>query len=150
MAEKDYVDMTGFKSPATSPAGLENLVGGAQDMKDFSSMDLSKYMQNPFGELGLVEGMDLTSKDYGIDLNMPDWGMKGLGGTALGAGQLGLGVMGYLEDKKTAKLQRELMGQQVASNATTAQNRALDRASLKQAFAPNQATAANPYTSTGL
>ena len=45
-----------------------------------------------------------------------DWGMKGMGGTMLGVGQLGLGLMSYLDGKKTQKKQRALMDQQLASN----------------------------------
>jgi hypothetical protein len=73
------------------------------------------------------------------------FGFEGLGDfmgsdafkNGLGAVNLGVGVMGYLDDRETAKMNRELMGQQIANNATTAQNRALDRASLKMAFNPN-------------
>lgn len=35
---------------------------------------------------------------------------------AMGVGQLGLGVLSYLDQKKTAGKQRELMGQQIAQN----------------------------------
>ena len=45
-----------------------------------------------------------------------DWGMTGMSGVALGAGQLGLGVMSYLENSKTADKQRALMDQQIANN----------------------------------
>jgi len=51
-----------------------------------------------------------------------NWGKDGLGGTLLGAGQLGLGVASYFEGKKTAKLQRENLKGQIAYNAD-----ALDR-----------------------
>lgn len=51
-----------------------------------------------------------------VDTAMTDWGMKGLGGTAIGAGQLGLGVLGYFDQAKTSKKQRELLGQQIESN----------------------------------
>ena len=52
-----------------------------------------------------------------VDTNKPtDWGMTGMGGVALGAGQLGLGVMSYLENSKTADKQRALMDQQISNN----------------------------------
>ena len=44
-----------------------------------------------------------------------------------GAGQLGLGVMGYLDNKKTASKQRALLGQQIESNRY-----ALDTAKQRQ------------------
>jgi len=45
-------------------------------------------------------------------------GLSGLDATkaGLGIGQLGLGIAGYIDNKKTAGKQRELMGQQIASN----------------------------------
>ena len=45
-----------------------------------------------------------------------DWGMTGMSGVALGAGELGLGVMSYLENSKTADKQRALMDQQISNN----------------------------------
>ena len=45
-----------------------------------------------------------------------DWGMKGMGGTMLGVGQLALGALSYFDQKKTQKKQRALMDQQIASN----------------------------------
>ena len=51
------------------------------------------------------------------DANEPtDWGMTGVGGVALGVGQLGLGAMSYLENSKTADTQRDLMDQQISNN----------------------------------
>jgi len=46
----------------------------------------------------------------------PGWGMQGYGGLALGAGQLGLGVLSYLDNEKTAKKNRALVDQQIATN----------------------------------
>jgi len=46
----------------------------------------------------------------------PGWGMEGYGGLALGAGQLGLGVLSYLDNEKTAKKNRALVDQQIAAN----------------------------------
>ena len=56
-----------------------------------------------------------------------NWGMNGYGGVALGAGQLGLGVLSYLENSKTADKQRDLMSQQIANNRF-----ALDTAKSRQ------------------
>ena len=39
-----------------------------------------------------------------------------LGKLGLGGAQLGLGLASYLDNKKTAKKQRELLGQQIESN----------------------------------
>ena len=85
---------------------------------------------------------NMTSKDFayteklyddrgigGPGETSTDWGMKGLGGTLLGAGQLGLGVMSYLDQSKTADKQRALMDQQMVQNKyvlDTAKGRASD------------------------
>lgn len=70
-----------------------------------------------------------------------DWGsMKGAGGVALGAANFGLGLAGFLDQKKTAKLQRGLMQQQLASNEETMANKREDRAHLKNVFGGGTAT----------
>ncbi len=88
--------------------------GTAMQTGDLSNnAEFQTWMRdNPDGltELGDVA----TAKDLG---KKTDWGMNGVGGTALGAGQLGLGVMSYLENKKTAGKQRQLMDQQISNNA---------------------------------
>ena len=62
-------------------------------------------------------GDETAFKLQNAQANKPtDWGMDGYGGVALGAGQLGLGVMSYLENSKTADKQRELMDQQISNN----------------------------------
>jgi hypothetical protein len=58
-----------------------------------------------------------TDTPKGLDNR--SWGEMGFmdqSKVGLGVGQLGLGVMGYMDQKKTAKKQRELMGQQLESN----------------------------------
>jgi hypothetical protein len=72
-----------------------------------------------------------TNIDTSKFLNKPaglDWSLDGLGGSLLGAGQLGLGVMSYLENKKTASKQRKLMEQQYNINAVHEANLEADRA----------------------
>lgn len=53
----------------------------------------------------------------GNPIDAGKWGMSGLGGTLLGAGQLGVGLLSYFDQRKTAKKQRSLMDQQIANNA---------------------------------
>lgn len=45
-----------------------------------------------------------------------DLGFMGKAKVGIGAAQLGLGVAGYLDNRKTAKLQRENLGVQIESN----------------------------------
>ena len=63
-----------------------------------------------------------------------DWGMDGMGGVALGAGKLGLGLLGYLDNKKTAKLQRNLLQQQYDTNASELAHSQLARAAAEGGF----------------
>lgn len=52
-----------------------------------------------------------------MGMNPEQWGSAlKMGYVGLGAGQLGLGLAGYFENKKTADKQRELLGQQIESN----------------------------------
>ena len=59
-----------------------------------------------------------NAKLYGGQEPGTDWGMNGMGGVALGAGQIGLGLLGYLDNKKTSGLQRNLLQQQYDTNAS--------------------------------
>ena len=54
--------------------------------------------------------------------------------TGLGLGQLGLGVVSYLDNRKTAKKNRELMNQQIASNRAEMANTAAFRQGLAKQF----------------
>jgi hypothetical protein len=58
------------------------------------------------------EGFNIPGGDKGIGF----LGEGGYGQLALGAGQLGLGVLNYLDNEKTAKKNRELVDQQIATN----------------------------------
>ena len=59
---------------------------------------------------------------------------KDMIGAGLGIGQLGLGIAGYLDNKKTAKLQRQNLGTQIASNKDLLTNRKARRADIGSAF----------------
>lgn len=66
----------------------------------------------------------------------PETGMTGMeqGQLALGAGQLGLGIAGYLDNRKTAKKNRELLDQQIASNRDLLQTRKARAGDISAAF----------------
>lgn len=69
-------------------------------------------------------GEDLTRKDYlterrGDAMGQTDW--AGYGQALMGVGQLGLGVASYMDNAKTANLQRKLLGQQYDNNAAEIQ-----------------------------
>ena len=92
-----------------------SLIGGV-----YTGDDGKLYNKELFGDT-LASNQDVAnynkSKTGTTDWGSADsWGMKGLGGTALGLGNLGLGVMSYLDNKKTAEAQRGLMAQQALQN----------------------------------
>lgn len=59
-----------------------------------------------------------------------DWGTAGSLG--LGAGQLGLGLASYFDTAKTAKIQRNLLNQQYASNAEAIADRQANKEALSK------------------
>jgi len=79
---------------------------------------------------GPGEGFTLAK----ADTEGTDWGMEGYGGLALGAGNLGLGIASYLDNKKTADIQRNLLNQKYASNAESLADRRVSKAHLNKAF----------------
>lgn len=78
-----------------------------------------KLMQNDAEFEGMKElpgSTTDTSKDL-MGMNPDQWSSAlKMGQIGIGAGQLGLGLAGYFENKKTADKQRELLGQQIESN----------------------------------
>lgn len=95
-------------------ATLEELLAGVNG----SSNDA--FIQNNAIDLNRFN-TDSTSLDLGgLGTESGSWmdslgGFDGLKGM-MGIGQLGLGFLGYLDNKKTAKLQRNLLGQQIDTN----------------------------------
>ena len=57
---------------------------------------------------------------------------QGMIGAGLGIGQLGLGVMSYLDNQKTADAQRKLLGQQYANNAEEMRHTKASRTAMSQ------------------
>ena len=57
---------------------------------------------------------------------------QGMIGGALGAGQLGLGVMSYLDNQKTADAQRKLLGQQYDNNTEEMRHTKAARTAMSQ------------------
>jgi len=110
--------------------------------------DVIKALSDP-GYTGTlsIAGKDINSmtadqinssyKNYiGNTGNKLDWSMKGMGGTLLSAGQLGLGLLGYLDQRKTASKQRALMDQQLAANSYNMAKTKRDNEHMRQIFNP--------------
>lgn len=101
----------------TDPDGVtrkESYIG------DNPKADLNDFVSANDFDGAYDSGYTGTKADFAklqaADAKGTGWGMEGYGGVALGAGQLGLGVMSYLENQKTAGKQRELLDQQIAQN----------------------------------
>lgn len=74
--------------------------------------------------------LNWVPEDSGDDF----WSMKGGGGLALGGLQTGISLLGTLDAMKTAKLQRNLLGQQYDTNAEKMANWRSNTANVKSAF----------------
>ena len=94
----------------------EVYAGYSSDEKDAL---LGAYNQN-------TEQLGSTGTDF--------WTMKGGGGLALGGIQTGIGLLGTLDAMKTAKLQRNLLGQQYDTNAEKMASWRSNTANVKNAF----------------
>ena len=89
---------------------------------------------NPKNKMDMTTWDGITSSDKGAT-GGTDW--SGLAGIGLAGGQIGLGVMSYLDQKKTNNLNRKLLDQQYANNATTIANKAADRTYAQNLFGTN-------------
>ena len=78
----------------------------------------------PAVETGFLDKLGVGDWDY------KDWGTAG--NLGLGAGQLGLGLASYFDTAKTAKIQRNLLNQQYASNAEAIADRRANKEALSK------------------
>ena len=92
-------------------------------------------LQNPGANIHV--GDVSTGPDEKLDTSV-DWGMKGYGGVALGAGQLGLGVLSYMDQSKTADKNRQIMDQQIANNEFALSSARDYKAALAKHFGSNK------------
>jgi hypothetical protein len=98
------------------------------------------------GDIGNVTATGVATPPAGLNQQYLDFqntaldqqnswtSMQGKGGLALGVANTGLGLMNFLNSKKTAGIQRDLMKQQLASNAETMAQKRADRANINAAF----------------
>ena len=94
----------------------------------------ANLMKDPDGGTGFWDGI----KGFNYGGTKGSTGLGGAIGAGLGIGQLGLGVMQYLDAEKTNKLNRELMNQQIVSNKDTYENRLARRAQIQKDWGPQQ------------
>jgi hypothetical protein len=113
---------------------IKNMSIGA-DGKIYDS-GITEQTNQVLAEKGFQAGPTQQNADL---LNGKDnsWGYKEwgtAGNLGLGLGQLGLGVMSYLENQKTANAQRELLTQQYNNNTELMADRKAKNAAINSAF----------------
>lgn len=99
------------------------------DLNALSGQNLDSTIAG-FNAGGVTGATNSMSPEYAKYLeNQSTQGMIGAG---LGIGQLGLGVMSYLDNQKTADAQRKLLGQQYANNAEEMRHTKASRTAMSQ------------------
>mgnify|MGYP000444509649 CR=1 FL=1 len=129
-------------SVAVEPVGLAQTVGYNGNVYGMDPESI-KLMQNDAeaeGMKGLPDSTTDTSKDL-LGMNPDQWGsaMK-MGQIGIGAGQLGLGLASYFQNKGLADKQKELLGQQIESNRSEIDARKNYRSALEGFGSQSQPT----------
>ena len=127
---KDY----SIPSSAVSTGSIGNLYSGLVEgkQKTLGQEDIARF------DPGSVTSAQVDGQLYnsgtgtgGVgDWDYKDWGTAG--NLGLGAGQLGLGLASYFDTAKTAKVQRNLLNQQYASNAEAIADRRANKEALSK------------------
>ncbi len=133
---------SGQASALTDPAQL-NMLSNSDFTAGLASqgIDINSLTSNQLGDLykgfKINPAVSTNKINPAVSTNKLDWGMNGLGGTLLGAGQLGLGLMSYLDQSKTASKQRAIMDQQIASNKYNMAKTKADNQHIQDVFNPS-------------
>lgn len=128
--------------PGTNISSAYNFYNpdGTIDMNKFNTWGSNPANASAAANLG-SKGLSFDSAGIGTmtpkDNSSINFGMDGWGGFGLGAGQLGLGLMSYLDNKKTASAQRNLMNQQAKQNDYNYNKTIADNKHINQIFNPN-------------
>lgn len=116
MPKSKDINMNGLQNFLQSPG--TDASSYASSYGNFGSpADTLKYLQ----DAGYTEEAANFAKANNLETSTSVGGIGGLSGAdtlqaGLGIGQLGLGIAGFLDNKKTAEKQRQVMDQQIASN----------------------------------
>ena len=122
---------TGLDPSKFGQSYLDNMSVGS-DGKLYNS-GITEQTNKAIAESNVMAGStqqnaDLLNKD--TEWGVKEWGTAGSLG--LGAGQLGLGLASYFENKKTADAQRKLLGQQYDSNKEFIADRRANKEALSK------------------
>lgn len=89
-----------------------------------------------FNESGQQIAQPTTNDSTIFGLDNKQWNSIGqMGNVGLAAGQLGLGILSYFDNKKTAEKQRKLLDQQYANNKDLINARVAKRDNIRRMFA---------------
>lgn len=131
-------NMLGFTDFLASNDITKNMYDSGFSNQERAGMLTSYKNLQDTNQLGITIG---AGQEYLRNPNIPDGGFnftdflgsKGFE-NGLGAANLGMGILGYLDDKKTAKAQRNLMGQQARANDWAYNKQVANSAALGKAF----------------
>ncbi len=129
-------------SVAVEPVAPAQTVGynGNTYGMDPESMKLMQVDAEFEGMKGLPDSTTDTSKDL-LGMNPDQWGSAlKMGQIGIGAGQLGLGLASYFQNKGLADKQKEVLGQQIESNRAEIDARKNYRSALEGFGSQSQPT----------
>lgn len=116
--------------------------GTSTDPMDFQAGSIDKAIwadEKGINELGM--GTDKTKDSMLLGMNPDQWGSAlKMGQIGIGAGQLGLGLASYFQNKGLADKQKELLGQQIESNRSEIDARKNYRSALEGFGSQSQPT----------
>lgn len=131
MAGTDLLKNLGFSGQEAAFSGEKPLWDDLPEATRLKMADAGMTPDSYFmaDQASLSPFMEGTSTGGFGDLGIMDQAKVGLG-----VGQLGLGIAGYLDNKKTADLQRENLGTQIASNKDLLATRKKRATDISSAF----------------
>ena len=116
--------------------------GTSTDPMDFQAGSINKTIwadEKGINELGM--GTDKTKDNMLLGMNPDQWGSAlKMGQIGVGAGQLGLGLASYFQNKGLADKQKEVLGQQIESNRAEIDARKNYRSALEGFGSQSQPT----------
>ena len=75
-------------------------------------------LSNDYFKMQMLKPGETENKDMFMGMNPTEWGSAMRAGQlGLGGANLGLGILGYFQNKGLADKQKEVLGQQIESNA---------------------------------
>ena len=129
-----------FKGAYTGILKDTGKMGTSMDPADFQAGSIDQAIWADKKGINLVGSGADSSKDF-LGMNPEQWGsaMK-MGQIGVGAGQLGLGLASYFQNKGLADKQKQVLGQQIESNRAEINARKNYRSALEGFGSQSQPT----------